>query len=66
MGASALQFSLKDKRVTSTMCGVTSVESIEKNLNWANIEISTEFWDEVLKLPFSSSDPEAERVFTPG
>ena len=66
MGAAALQFSLKDKRITSSMCGVTSIESIEKNLKWANADISTEFWNEILKLPFSSVDPEAERVFTPG
>ena len=66
LGAAALQFSLRDNRITSTICGVTSVESIEKNLAWANAEISGEFWDEVLKLPFSSNDPESDRVFTPG
>ena len=66
LGAAALQFSLRDNRITSTICGVTSVESIEKNLAWANAEISGEFWDEVLKLPFSSNDPESDRVFTAG
>ena len=66
LGAAALQFSLRDSRITSTICGVTSVESIEKNLAWANTEISGEFWDEVLKLPFSSNDPESDRVFTAG
>ena len=66
IGAAALQFSLKDKRIASTICGVTSVESIEKNLDWAKKEISSEFWDEVLKLPFSSNDPETDRVFTSG
>jgi D-threo-aldose 1-dehydrogenase len=30
LGAAALQFSLRDNRITSTICGVTSVESIEK------------------------------------
>jgi D-threo-aldose 1-dehydrogenase len=66
LGAAALQFSLKDNRITSTICGVTSVESIEKNLAWANVEISDEFWDEISKLSFSINDPESERVFTPG
>ena len=66
LGAAALQFSLKDNRITSTICGVTSVESIEKNLAWANAEISDEFWDEISKLSFSINDPESERVFTPG
>jgi D-threo-aldose 1-dehydrogenase len=66
LGAAALQFSLRDNRITSTICGVTSVESIEKNLAWANAEISDEFWSEISKLPFSINDPESERVFTPG
>ena len=66
LGAAALQFSLRDNRITSTICGVTSVESIEKNLAWANAEISDEFWDEISKLSFSINDPESERVFTPG
>ena len=66
LGAAALQFSLRDNRIASTICGVTSVESIEKNLAWAHAEISGEFWDEVLKLPFSSNDPESDRVFTAG
>ncbi len=66
MGAAALQFSLRDKRISSTICGLTSVDSIEKNLAWAEAKISSEFWDEVLNLPFSSDDPEANRVWTPG
>ena len=66
LGAAALQFSLRDNRITSTICGVTSVESIEKNLTWANTNIPEEFWNEVLKLPYSTKDPESERNFTPG
>ena len=66
LGAAALQFSLRDNRITSTICGVTSVESIEKNLAWANTNIPGEFWNEVLKLPYSTKDPESERNFTPG
>ncbi len=66
MGAAALQFSMKDKRITSTLCGVTSVQSIEKNLSWANTNIPEELWNEILKLPYSTKDPEAERIFTPG
>ena len=66
IGAAALQFSLKDKRIASTLCGVTSVKSIEKNLEWANTKIPSECWSEILRLPFSSKDPEAERIYTPG
>ena len=66
MGAAALQFSMKDKRITSTLCGVTSIQSIEKNLSWAKTSIPEEFWIEVLKLPYSTKDPESEREFTTG
>ena len=66
MGAAALQFSMKDKRITSTLCGVTSIQSIEKNLSWAKTSIPEEFWNEVLKLPYSTKDPESERVYTAG
>ena len=66
MGAAALQFSLRDLRISSTLCGVSSPESIQKNLAWAQTPIPSEFWDEVLALPFSSDDPEANRVYTPG
>ena len=66
MGAAALQFSLRDLRISSTLCGVSSPESIQKNLAWAQTSIPSEFWDEVLALPFSTDDPEANRVYTPG
>jgi D-threo-aldose 1-dehydrogenase len=32
MGVATLQFSMKDKRITSTICGVTSIQGIEKTL----------------------------------
>ena len=66
MGVATLQFSMKDKRITSTICGVTSIQSIEKNLSWAKTSIPEDFWNEVLKLPYSTKDPESEREFTPG
>ena len=66
MGAAALQFSLRDSRISTTLCGVSSPESIQKNLVWAQTQIPFEFWDEVLTLPFSTDDPEANRVYTPG
>ena len=66
IGAAALQFSLRDSRISTTLCGVSSPESIQKNLVWAQTQIPSEFWDEVLALPFSKDDPEANRVYTPG
>ncbi len=66
MGAVALQFSLRGSRISTTLCGVSSPENIQKNLVWAQTQIPSEFWDEVLALPFSTDDPEANRIYTPG
>ena len=65
MGAAALQFSLRDKRISTTLCGVSRPESIEKNLAWAKIEIPSDFWNELSKLPYSNEDPEANRIYKP-
>jgi len=39
LGAAALQFSLRDKRVTSTVCGVTKPERVKETLDWARLPI---------------------------
>lgn len=65
IGAAALQFSMKDSRISSTLCGVSSPESIEKNLLWSQTKIPNEFWEEVLALPYSKNDPEANRIYVP-
>ena len=58
-------FSLREKRISTTLCGVSRPESIEKNLAWAKIEIPSDFWNELSKLPYSNEDPEANRVYKP-
>ncbi len=64
-GALALQFSMRDPRVTSTICGVSKPERVQQTLDWANWPIPDEVWDEVMTLPFSNDDPEATRVYKP-
>ena len=61
LGAAALQFSLRDKRVTSTVCGVTKPERVKETLDWARFPIPEAFWQEVASLPFAADDPEATR-----
>jgi D-threo-aldose 1-dehydrogenase len=56
---------MKDSRISSTLCGVSSPESIEKNLLWSQTKIPNEFWEEVLALPYSKNDPEANRIYVP-
>ena len=65
-GAAALQFSMRDPRIASTICGVSKPERVEETLKWAAWPISPECWKELLALPFSSDDPEATRDYKPG
>lgn len=65
-GAAALQFSLRDQRVTSTICGISKPERITQTLDWARYPIPQTVWDELMALPFERADPEATRVYRPG
>ena len=65
-GAAALQFSMRDQRVTSTVCGVSKPDRIQQTIEWARWPIPTEAWEELTALPFATSDPEATRDYKPG
>ena len=65
-GAVALQFSMRDPRVTSTICGVSSPERVAQTMEWAQAAIPGEVWDELAGLPWSDEDPEANREYKPG
>ena len=65
-GAAALQFSMRDPRVHSTICGVSKPERIEQTLGWASQSIPQEAWDELNALQREDSDPEATREYKPG
>jgi D-threo-aldose 1-dehydrogenase len=66
MGAAALQFSMRDPRIASTICGVTSPERVQQTIAWASWDIPAALWDALHKLPFDVVDPEASRVYNPG
>jgi D-threo-aldose 1-dehydrogenase len=65
-GAAALQFSLRDSRIASTVCGVTRPERVSQTLDWTRFPIPDAAWAELMTLPFSSDDPEATRDYKPG
>lgn len=65
-GAAALQFSLQDPRVASTVVGVSKAERVAQTLGWAGQNISSDAWAELMQLAYASEDPEAERVYRPG
>jgi D-threo-aldose 1-dehydrogenase len=65
-GAAALQFSMRDSRIASTICGVTRPERVQQTLEWANFPIPDAAWAELMALPYSTDDPEATRDYKPG
>jgi D-threo-aldose 1-dehydrogenase len=65
-GAAALQFSLRDQRITATICGISKVERVQQTLDWAAHPIPDAFWAELMTLPFETGDPEATRDYRPG
>ncbi len=66
LGAAALQFSLRDKRISSTIVGITKKERINQSLEWANMTIPDEAWSKLLSIPYSIEDPEASRPYKLG
>ena len=65
-GAAALQFSMRDPRVTSTICGVSKPARVRQTLDWAAFPIPEAMWQELKATPFSTDDPEATRDYKPG
>ena len=65
-GAAALQFSMRDPRVTSTICGVTKPERVRQTLEWARFPIPDAAWEELKAAPYSTDDPEATRQYRLG
>jgi D-threo-aldose 1-dehydrogenase len=65
-GAAALQFSLRDPRITSTICGVSKPERVRETLDWADWKIPEALWAELSALPFATDDPEATRQYSAG
>jgi D-threo-aldose 1-dehydrogenase len=65
-GAAALQLSMRDRRICSTICGVSKPERVRQTLEWAEWQIPDDAWAELMALPFSTDDPEATREYKPG
>ena len=65
LGAAALQFSVRDPRITSTICGVSKPERVVQTVEWANWPISDEAWADLMALPFDTNNPESNRVYKP-
>lgn len=66
LAAAALQFSLRDPRVTVTIVGMSRPERIQQTIDLASIEIPNEVWEEIEALgPAETGDPPAPPSGTP-
>jgi D-threo-aldose 1-dehydrogenase len=65
-GAAALQFSMRDPRVASTICGVTRPERVAQTLEWAQTPIPEALWRELADIEIARDDPEATRDYKLG
>jgi D-threo-aldose 1-dehydrogenase len=61
LAAAALQFSLRDPRVTSTVVGMTRPERVEQTLALARHTVPDELWLKLDAVGFDMDDPEANR-----
>jgi D-threo-aldose 1-dehydrogenase len=57
LGAAALQFSLREPRIASTVVGVSRPERVDQTVEWANWPIPDELWQDIDDL--LSNQPEA-------
>jgi D-threo-aldose 1-dehydrogenase len=61
MAAAALQFSMRNARITSTVVGMTSPERVSATLTLVRTPIPDGLWDEVESIGMTADDPRADR-----
>ncbi len=66
IGAAALQYSMRDPRVSATVVGISRPERIRQNLDFAAVEIPDAIWPELEAISHWDGDPEATREYLPG
>lgn len=57
--AAALQFSMRDPRITATVVGVSKPERVKQTLDLAAVAIPDAAWNELLAVPYTTDDPQA-------
>ncbi len=65
-GTAALQFSVQDPRITSTVIGVSKPERVAQTLEWAGATIAEQAWLDLKEVEYSKDDPEVDRIYVPG
>lgn len=57
LAAVALQFSLRDKRISSTVVGMSSPQEVDQNLLYVETKIPEALWKELDSVPTETIDP---------
>ncbi len=58
LAAAALQFSLRDPRVTNTIVGMSRPERLQQTIDFARWDIPDACWDELLAVPYETTEAE--------
>lgn len=61
LAAAALQFSLRDPRISATVVGMTRIERLAQTIELAQHPIPDEIWPRLDAVGFQTDDPEAHR-----
>jgi D-threo-aldose 1-dehydrogenase len=61
LASAALQFSLRDPRITSTIVGVSKAERIQQTLDLAAVKVPDDLWAKLDAVGYDMDDPEATR-----
>ncbi|REE70549.1 D-threo-aldose 1-dehydrogenase [Paenibacillus taihuensis] len=61
LAAAALQFSLRDPRITSTVVGMSKPERVLQTVELANYPIAPELWPALEAFGYDTEDPETNR-----
>jgi D-threo-aldose 1-dehydrogenase len=61
LAAAALQFSMRDPRVTTTVVGMTKPERVAQTLELASLSLPADLWPALDAVGFDIEDPEAHR-----
>jgi D-threo-aldose 1-dehydrogenase len=61
LAAAALQFSMRDPRVHTTIVGMTRPERIQQTVELAQVQIPDALWPELEEVGFDTDDPEKGR-----
>jgi len=66
LAAAALQFSMRDPRIASTLLGVTRPERVGEALSLAETPVPDAAWKALTSLKHETDDPERNRQYRPG